>query len=283
MTAAGSIELIVNADDFGYFDQVSVGILEAAERGVVTATGVMANGPALRRHVDRLKGIPGLSCGIHLNATLGRPLTPQMRQVLSSSHGEFPGAAALLARLLSGGIPWDTLIEEWQAQIQHCIQLGIRPAFVNSHEHVHMLPTLYRRVRALAATFGIRHVRAPGVEWSPRRSPGALARGAAFALLRAFAGRAVTHEPRLLGVLPSGRLDLAYCKWAFGRLVPGSYELMCHPGHADPQARSDPKLAAYHDWQGEFDALTSEGFRTLLAERGVRLIGFEQLTRSGAP
>ncbi len=53
------IRMIVNADDFGYFDNVCRGILEAAEKGVVTATGVMANGPALPRWIERLRATPG--------------------------------------------------------------------------------------------------------------------------------------------------------------------------------------------------------------------------------
>ena len=36
--------LIVNADDYGYFPGISRGIIDAHKDGVVTATGVLANG-----------------------------------------------------------------------------------------------------------------------------------------------------------------------------------------------------------------------------------------------
>ena len=47
-------QLIVNADDYGYFDHVCAGILDCAAAGTVTATGVLANGPVLERWTDAL-------------------------------------------------------------------------------------------------------------------------------------------------------------------------------------------------------------------------------------
>ena len=44
---AQSKQLIVNADDFGYFPCVSRGIIEAARAGVITATSVLANRPGV--------------------------------------------------------------------------------------------------------------------------------------------------------------------------------------------------------------------------------------------
>jgi predicted glycoside hydrolase/deacetylase ChbG (UPF0249 family) len=52
---------------------------------------------------------------------------------------------------------------------------------------------------------------------------------------------------------------------------------MCHPGHADPGARSDSRLADYHDWEGELAALTSESFRQLLAKHDVQLVSYADL------
>ena len=52
---------------------------------------------------------------------------------------------------------------------------------------------------------------------------------------------------------------------------------MCHPGSPDAQEVSDPRLLAYHDWQGELATLTNPAARTLLDGRGVRLIGYRHL------
>ena len=78
----------------------SQGILEAAEAGVVTATGVMANGPALDRWIDRLRGLPGISVGVHLNATLGERMTPATKAALKDPGGQ----------LVKGRLAWSVLV-----------------------------------------------------------------------------------------------------------------------------------------------------------------------------
>ena len=273
--AARAARLIVNADDFGYFDGVSRGILECLQQGVVTATGVMANGPALGRWAEPLRALSGISVGVHLNASLGEPLTAAMQRALG---GRFPSKGAMGLALLRGKIPRALLLAEWRAQIEHCRSLGLQLAFLNSHEHLHVMPGLYPAVRALAAEFGIRHVRGPSPEWGRNGSAGALARNLVFVAARGWAGRAPAGEPTLLGVAPSGRLDLGYCRWRFSRLAPGrSFELMCHPGHADPAARGIPALTEYHDWEAELRTLMSADFRQLLQQHGIVLTTYSGL------
>lgn len=268
------MRLIVNADDFGYFDEVSRGILELATQGIVTATGVMANGPALPRWVDALRRLPLLSVGVHLNATLGKPLTQEMRGAVHGRGGLFPGKGTMAAAILRGGIATAVVIAEWRAQIRHVIDAGLAPCFVNSHEHLHMLPQLYARTRELAREFGIVHVRAPRAEWGPAASVGGYVRSGAFAMARLMAGPS-PGEPELIGLNPSGHLNLSYCRWRFGRLRQGSdYELMCHPGRDDAHARGDPKLGAYHDWEGELHTLQSPEFADLLRQHRIALTGY---------
>jgi predicted glycoside hydrolase/deacetylase ChbG (UPF0249 family) len=269
------IRMIVNADDFGYFDNVSRGILEAAEQGVVTATGVMANGPALPRWIERLRNTPGLSVGVHLNATLGVPLTAAMRAAVAPHGGSFPGKGVLVASVLRGAIPAQVVLDEWRAQLDHCRNAGLKLDFLNSHEHMHMLPLLHARVRALAAEFGIPNVRAPHPEWSPGTGLGGAVRSALFGAMQLATPAGAESEPVLIGVAKSGKLDIEYCQWRFARLREGGvYELMCHPGRDDAEARRDPKLADYHDWEGELATITGTAFRSLLEARQIRLVSY---------
>lgn len=267
--------MIVNADDFGYFEAVSHGIVDAIECGSVTATGVMANGPALERVAPLLRAQPGASVGVHLNASLGEPLTAPMRTAVG---GRFPTKGAMGLALITGRIHMRVLLSEWRAQIARCADLGLAPVFVNSHEHLHVMPGLYSEVRALATEFGIRHVRAPNPEWGPAWSVAAAARNAVFVVARAAARRTSATEPELVGVAPSGRLDLGYCGWRFARLRRGGvYELMCHPGRTDAAALANAALARYHDWEGELRTVTSSLFGQLLARHGIELISFAGL------
>src|SRR5438093_11590397 len=67
-------KLIVNADDFGLTPGVSRGILAAHRHGIVTSSTVLVTGdvekPLLAEARDQ-----GLKLGLHVNFTLGKPLT----------------------------------------------------------------------------------------------------------------------------------------------------------------------------------------------------------------
>jgi len=75
--------LIVNADDYGYFNCVSQGILESASHGIVTATGIFANSAHFAEHVGWLRDNASLDLGVHLNITDQTPLTRNMQIKLS--------------------------------------------------------------------------------------------------------------------------------------------------------------------------------------------------------
>ena len=227
------IRLIVNADDFGFFDGVSRGILEAVKAGTVTATGVMANGPAFERWLAPLLASETLDVGVHLNATLGRPLTAWLSAYLDRWSGKLPGKVGLARAILTHRIPVDAIAEEWRAQIEKCAACGLRLRFLNSHEHVHMAPSLYPVAMGLAREFGITHVRYTRGEWDVRGGISGLSRSLAIALL-GFATRDEAKGPRLLGFTRSGSLSAEDLRAIVARLRPGeAYELMCHPGHAD--------------------------------------------------
>ncbi len=68
------MRLIVNADDFGLTEGVSAGIVDAIERGVVTATTAMVAIDASERLARLGPRIAG-RVGLHLQLTGGIPAT----------------------------------------------------------------------------------------------------------------------------------------------------------------------------------------------------------------
>lgn len=272
-----SPHLIVNADDYGYFRCVSDGILEAATSGIVTATGVFANAPHFAELTARLRECEGVDTGNHLNLTYGIPLTKQMTAKLVRSSGRFPGKFAIASRVLSGDISPRLVRDEWKAQIERSLAAQLRVRFLNSHEHVHMLPQLYAVVMDLAHEYGIAHIRFVGsrVAWT---SPQALFRTAVLKAFTLPARKAGPPAPDLLGLEVSGRLDLRYLQATLPKLQPGKvYELMCHPGEFDLNEIEDRRLRRYHDWRGELRTLISPQLRDLLSRHGIRLIGYRHL------
>ena len=271
--------LIVNADDFGYFDCVSRGILKSIDSGSVTATGIMANGPNIRNNIRSLQMTDArVDVGVHLNLSLGSPLTPDMRHCLRKWRGRFPGKFTVVAALLSKKIRLEAVKVEWSAQIERCIELGVKPLFLNSHEHLHMLPMLNSMVRELATTFRIPFVRHVTSEPLSVSLPHGGVRKLVLAILSLANPPSDEGAPQLLGVGASGRLTHSYLRRRFDSLRNGqAYELMCHPGYYDPSEIKERRLVAYHHWGSELRLLTSPTFQALCADRGIRLIGYQDL------
>jgi predicted glycoside hydrolase/deacetylase ChbG (UPF0249 family) len=271
--------LIVNADDYGYFDCVSKGILQAAAHGIVTATGVFATAPHLPEHAAWLRDCEALDTGVHLNLTDGNPLTSDMRKAVARWSGRFPGKFAVAMAVTAGAIRIEDIRSEWRAQIERCLESGLRAMFLNSHEHVHMLPVLFPVASALAAEYGIAHLRFPTSRVAWGSSAGPFLRNTIMKGLEAInRGRATIPAAQFLGMETSGKLDLSYLERNIPQLGAGRvYELMCHPGLFDAQEVSDPRLRRYHDWEGELRTLTSSAVRELLQRYRVRLIGYRQV------
>ena len=269
--------LIINADDFGYSEGVSRGILEAAAQGVVTAVGILANSPFFEDHLARLRSVEGVDAGVHLNLSAGRPLTERLAALLKRSGGEFPRTKFGTAfSVLAGRIGLDLIEAEWDAQIRRCRDARVPVRFLNSHEHIHMLPPLYRLVRRLADRHGISFIRHTEAEWFDFRRLSGIPREAILhALDRLDRRLSPGGGPSLIGVSRTGKIDRTYLTRRLASLRRGCvYELMCHPGRPVPGEIPDRGLAAYHDWEGELDALLAAKASGLLDRGAVRLRRF---------
>jgi chitin disaccharide deacetylase len=271
--------LIVNADDYGYYDCVSRGILHSARHGIVTATGILATGKRFDEHITWLKDHDDLDLGLHLNITDREPLTKDMRNRLTRWQGRFPPKFAAAKAVLSGALPVSDVKLEWRAQIERCLEKGLTIRFINSHEHIHMLPPLFRLVGELAQEYDIARVRLSTSDWFRNWKPGALIRDTLMKGLAALNQSHLVHPvPAFLGMAESGRLSLVALRTLLPKLQSGGvYELMCHPGFRIDADIDNPQLFEYHDWEGELAALTSSEARTLLESHGIRLIGYRDL------
>lgn len=275
--------LIVNADDFGYFRCVNRGILEACRRGVVTATGVLANCEGFDADVDSLKEARNLDTGVHLNVTDGVALSADMRDRLKKSDGRFPGKFGFVQAYTLGHLKRSDIEKEWRAQIEKCLDYGLKVTFLNSHEHIHMLPGLFTLTQFLANEYDIPYVRLSSPDpsrWGASRN---IVRDSALTVLSKINGRRLTIKaPFFAGTAASGALSLDYVERFFSELKPNRvYELMCHPGYADENEIRRPDLLAYHNWQGELDTLFDAKFRSLCQKHQVKLIRYQDIDADG--
>jgi chitin disaccharide deacetylase len=275
MTAREPVNLIINADDYGYFPCISRGILEAASAGALTATGILANSPGLKAHLDWLDSVEGLDLGVHLNLTFRQPLTSNMAGKMSNCEGCFPGAYLMSVMIMTGKISIKDVRAEWRAQIEACQRKNL--LFLNSHEHIHMLPVLFPLALELAQEFDIPHVRLTQAEWIRSFGIQALVRNTLMQAMQTFNRSLLkVQTPVFLGLGRSGKLDYDYLATIFSKLKPGhSYELMCHPGRFNPDEITDIRLRSYHDWEGELMLLQSPEVHALYEKFGIRLSHYQ--------
>jgi hypothetical protein len=278
--SAKQINLIVNADDYGYFPCVSQGILAAARAGRLTATGVLANSPGLSDQLKWLDAVAEVDVGVHLNLSFKQPLTVGMADKLAGFGGEFPGVGQMTALILKRRISQEDVRREWRAQIAICQGQGRKLMFLNSHEHIHMLPVLFPLVMALAVEFRIPHVRLTRAEWLLPLTVSGVVRNVlmqGMQLINSFSCR--SSAPQMLGLSRSGRLNLGVLTRLFAGLEPGkTYELMCHPGYFDSKQITEPRLIAYHDWEAELALLHSPAVADLYDRFGIRLAHYQNQT-----
>lgn len=279
--------LIVNADDFGYTRGVNRAIVEAHQRGIVTSTSLMANGPAFEDAVEQSRSEAGLDIGCHLNFVEGQPLCPPDQVPrLVGADGRFLAASQLALRLVCGRVPQEELEREATAQIEKLIQAGIRPSHVDTHKHTHVHPQVATAVARAALRFGVSWIRRPFENWRPRAVPGSPGRKLA---LRALCGLSSGFERRMVslglrlpdfftGILLTGRLTRQTLAETLTGLPPGITELMCHPGYVDEELRLSPtRLKPQREVERQ--AVADPSWRDKLRDAGIVLTSFEGLTK----
>ncbi|MED4224644.1 chitin disaccharide deacetylase [Neobacillus cucumis] len=145
------IQLIVNADDFGYSRGINFGIIDAHKRGILNSATMMMNMPGMRHAVELAKENPNLQVGIHLVLTCGRPILTDVPSLVDD-NGNFKR----LSEVKEGNeISIDDLEREWTAQLELLLENGIQPTHFDSHHHVHTIPAFLPVVQKIAKKYNL--------------------------------------------------------------------------------------------------------------------------------
>ncbi len=241
------IQLIVNGDDFGFTRGVNEGIVEAHRHGILTATTLMAGGPAFEHAVECARATPSLDVGVHLvlweETRLPQRLPAFVWRALTMS-------SAAIERLFS-------------AQVERVMRAGIAASHLDTHKHTHTLPHVMRAVQRTALRFGI--------GWVRRQLPplGLLAR-------RPTGLRSTGH---FLGLALTGKMTRDSLAAELRRIRPGLTELMCHPGRYDADLESAPTRLK-RQRQEELTALTAPEIRALLEANGIELTSYRAIGKT---
>lgn len=269
--------LIVNADDLGAGPGRDRGIAEAFGEGIVTSASVLANGPSFAS-ATRLARELALPVGVHLNLSEGRPLTGPIRG-LTARNGTFPGKEGL-RRALAAGLPDPQgLCRELAAQVSCVREAGLEPDHLDTHQHFALFPAGTEAVLGVARASGIRAQRLPlPAEPAAEDPPGPL--GHELSLYRDLAPEASRRFRQAGLASPSGlwgmplldRLREGSLLATLARIPEGTWELMVHPGHAEPGNPFSGRAR-----ETERCALTSPRVRNAIGGLGLHLTCFGAL------
>ncbi|AZC26743.1 MULTISPECIES: carbohydrate deacetylase [Pseudomonas] len=146
-------QVIVNADDFGLDPEYNQLTLRAFQRGVISSATLMANMPAFE-DACRLANQHALlgRIGLHFNLTYGAPLSQAIagQPLFCDAQGQFDlhlRRSALHLPAAARTAVW----QELQAQWERCLDHGVRPSHIDSHQHVHNIWPIAMIVARFAA------------------------------------------------------------------------------------------------------------------------------------
>ncbi len=255
--------VIVHADDFGLHPALNEGIERAHRDGLVTSASLMPLGAAFEDARRRCAALPGLDLGLHF-ALVGVPDAP-------ATLGAFLKAYAL------GRFPARAVEAALRAQFDAGRDFSL--SHIDSHQHLHALPSVMRVVCRFASEHGIRCVRLP-IDGPPLASVSLARRvqAAALAVMARLSRRYISAyglktTDYFSGMAVSGHLTAGTLAAYLTDARLGGTEVVCHPG-ADNAALTKAFDWGY-DWEGELAALCSPQARA--AASGVSLKGWQDL------
>jgi predicted glycoside hydrolase/deacetylase ChbG (UPF0249 family) len=284
--------IILCADDYALTPGISRGIRELARAGRLSATSAMTVSPYWEAEGHLLKtgetdGADSVARGTALSFPVGLHFTLTDYKPLTNMYdlapdGRLPGLGPLLGRALRKKLDPDEIAAELTAQIDRFeAVMGMPPAYIDGHHHVHQLPIIRDVVIEITkeqlgpTTF---------VRTCNESLLGIVRRGIAVprAALISVLGRAFARQARRQGLRgnrgfrgvrnfdPNENVAQLYDSY-LTRPEP-KMMIMCHPGFDEPVPDIVDEIHARRP--EEFAFLASDAFAQLMKERDVELVPF---------
>ena len=281
--------VIFAADDLGSSSSVNRAVIEAHDRGIVTAASMMAGGDAFQEAAQGVLERGELSLGLHVTLCDGRSVLPHVSiPDLVDSNGFFFKGPAMTWLSFDRKRVISQVEMEVEAQFCRLEAAGIQPAYIDSHHHLHMHPRVFEVVCRLASQRGVSWIRIPHelahIAFGLRsRGRGAMPfiEWAVFRVLRIKNMRTAAEyglhcATQVYGLSRTGNIDEKYLLAVLNRIAGMTkvnymkdnhvYEIFAHPDLA-----SIPGLR-------ELRALTSVAVSDRLESLGMRRTGYKEIS-----
>jgi len=257
--------LRIIADDLGLHHLVNDGIIFLLREGKISGASLMANGEAFSDAIQGLKDFSSANIGIHWVLVEEEALTGIK---LPRNHKVF------FIKYILGLIKLSDIEKELRAQLDKVVNAGIRPGFINSHQHLHLLPGIMKTVIKLAKEYQIPYIRVVNeIVFTPRSyykydalffkffRIGQLL----FLNLLSWLAKKKIKKAGLqcndyfVGFMNAGNLseeDINKAKQLSEKYPDKIVELGCHPGYKNEELRKKYKHWGNYNWQKELELLT---------------------------
>lgn len=276
--------LIVCADDFGRDLAVNEAVEEAHRNGILTCASLMVGAPAAADAIERARRLPKLRVGLHIVLVDGTPLLPGGQLARGDGNFDSNPLRAGLRYFFQPGIR-RALAAEIRAQFDAFRATGLALDHVNSHQHLHLHPTVARLIVEIGREFGMRAMRLPDEPvaalrraFPHERVHAPLYRFTAVALRRRLQRAGIASNDQMFGLAWSGAMDEARVLGLLPYLPDGVSEIYFHPA-VERTPDLEAAMPGYRNCD-EFAALTSPAVRRRIDELGITLVSYSDLTPS---
>jgi predicted glycoside hydrolase/deacetylase ChbG (UPF0249 family) len=157
------VEIVLNADDFGYSRDTVDATIKCFDEGLLTSATIMARMPATDLALAFAREHRNFSFGVHLTFVgdgFERAVSPPSSvRALADENGCFPRSRPVRLRALAGRLPVEQIELEVAAQIDAVRDAGIEVTHVDSHRHLHKFGPFREALRRVLPRYGIARVR----------------------------------------------------------------------------------------------------------------------------
>jgi predicted glycoside hydrolase/deacetylase ChbG (UPF0249 family) len=258
--------LFVHADDFGMCHAINEAIIRSLEEGIVGSCSVMVPCPWALHALSWLQEAPDTSFGVHLTSVSEQPAyrwgpitcRTEVPSLVDKAGHFYPESR--IEEFLDQ-VDVTELEREYRAQIEHVLEVGLRPTHLDSHCAIHTRrEEIFEMTLGLADEYGLpirAYYRPFFIEEMRRRGFPTNDRDLMNSYDLDTVGKAARYV-RMLRALPVGLSE-----WAV------------HPGVGDAELR-----AAVPSWrvrQSDFDFVVSQEAQAILQEEGIILADYKAL------